>query len=176
MGSPFSLGFPQTKHPYFDRWQAYKKTLSDDPRFRSVPLFRSMIQQYKINKHRSVPSSVSEVQFALACSIHPVKLAERWKRVRAVLKAIWTRDWISLGFTVVITQEKIFPFTSISAVGLLNCVRLFRFPSSRIGIRSPNSNLSAPLGSDGDIGISLLKRTSMNVWTAYFHSTGTRAK
>jgi hypothetical protein len=40
MGSPFSLGFPQTKHPYFDRWQAYKKTLSDDPRFRSVPLFR----------------------------------------------------------------------------------------------------------------------------------------
>jgi hypothetical protein len=75
-----------TKHPYFDRWQAFKKTLSDDPRFKSVPLFRSMIQQYKIDKLRGVQSSVSEAQFALACSIHPVKLPERRKRVRAVLK------------------------------------------------------------------------------------------
>jgi hypothetical protein len=85
----FVAGAPSiehTKHPYFDRWQAFKKTLSDDPRFRSVPLFGSMIRQYKIDKHRGVQSSVSEAQLALACSIHPVKLPERRKRVSAVLK------------------------------------------------------------------------------------------
>jgi hypothetical protein len=75
-----------TEHPYFHYWQAFKQTLLDDPTLRSVPLFRSMIQQYKIDKHRGVPSSVSEVQFALACSIRPVKPPEQRRRVRAALK------------------------------------------------------------------------------------------
>ena len=57
-----------------------------------------MIQQYKIDKHRGVPSSVSEAQFALACSIHPVKLLERRKRVRAVLKQFGLMQVDKLGF------------------------------------------------------------------------------
>jgi hypothetical protein len=77
-----------TKHPYFGHWRTFKKTLLDNPNLRNVPLFRAMIQQYKIDKHRGVPSSVSEAQFALACSIHPVKLPERRKRVRDVLKQL----------------------------------------------------------------------------------------
>jgi hypothetical protein len=87
-----------TKHPYYDRWGAFNKTLLDDPNLRSVPLFRAMIQQYKIDKHRGVPSSVSEAQFGLACSIHPVKLLERRKRVRAVLKQFGLVKVNKLGF------------------------------------------------------------------------------
>ena len=86
------------RHPYFDRWQAFKKTLLDDPNLRSVPLFRAMIQQYKIDKHRGVPSSVSDAQFALACSIHPVKLSERRKRVKVVLKQFGLVKVDDLGF------------------------------------------------------------------------------
>jgi hypothetical protein len=89
---------PHTEHPYFQRWQAFKKTLLDDPNLRSVPLFRAMIQQYKIDKHRGRPSSVSEAQFALACSIRPVKLPERRRRARAVLKQFGLVKVDDLGF------------------------------------------------------------------------------
>lgn len=81
-----ALDIDQTKHPYYAQWREFKKTLIDDPNFRSVPIFRAMIQQYKIDKHRGVPSSVSDEQFAFACSIRPVKLPERRRRVRAVLR------------------------------------------------------------------------------------------
>jgi len=91
-------GIDHTKHPYFDHWQSFKKTLLDNPNLRNVPLFRAMIQQYKIDKHRGVPSSVSEAQFALACSIHPVKLAERRKRVKAVLQQFGLVKVDNLGF------------------------------------------------------------------------------
>jgi hypothetical protein len=91
-------GIDHTKHPYFDRWQAYKKTLLDDPHLRSVPLFRAMIQQYKIDKHRGAPSSVSEAQFALACSIRPVVLSERRRRVRAALKKLGLIKVDDLGY------------------------------------------------------------------------------
>ena len=47
-----------------------------------------MIQQYKIDKHRGVPSSVSEAQFELASSIRPVKLAERRRRARDAMKKL----------------------------------------------------------------------------------------
>ncbi len=77
-----------TEHPYFPQWQAFKKTLLDDPNLRNVPLFRAMIQQYKIDKHRGVQSSVSEAQFALASSIRPVKLPERRRRVKDALKKL----------------------------------------------------------------------------------------
>jgi hypothetical protein len=87
-----------TKHPYFDRWRAFKKTLLDDPCLRSVPLFRAMIQQYKFDKHRGVPSSVSDAQLALACSVHPVKLPERRKRVRAILKQLGLANVDKLGY------------------------------------------------------------------------------
>jgi hypothetical protein len=87
-----------TEHPYFRRWQAFKKTLLDDPNLRNVPLFRAMIQQYKFDKHRGVPSSVSEAQFALASSIHPVKLPERRRRVRDALKKLGLVKVDKLGF------------------------------------------------------------------------------
>jgi len=87
-----------TEHPYFPRWQAFKKTLLDDPSLRNVPLFRAMIQQYKIDKHRGVPSSVSEAQFALASSIRPVKIPERRRRVRAALKKLGLVKVDKLGF------------------------------------------------------------------------------
>ena len=74
------------QHPYFRHWTEYKKTLCDDPKYRCVPIFRSMIQQYKIDKHRGVPSSVSEAQFALASSIRRVALLERRRRVISTLK------------------------------------------------------------------------------------------
>ncbi len=66
-----------------------------------------------------------------------------------------------MGCTVATTQKRIFPFTSISAAGMLNCATLFRSPSSRVTIPGSNLDLSAPLGSDGDTGTSLWKRTSM---------------
>lgn len=81
-------GIDHTRHPYYQQWREFKKTLIDDPNFRSVPIFRAMVQQYKIDKHRGVASSVSDAQFALASSIRPVKLAERRKRVRAALKEL----------------------------------------------------------------------------------------
>jgi hypothetical protein len=100
-GHTFVVDTPRidhAKHPYFDRWRTYAHTLLDDPNLRSVPLFRAMIQQYKIDKYRGVPSSVSESQFALATSIRPVKLPERWKRVRAVLKQFGLVKVDKLGF------------------------------------------------------------------------------
>jgi hypothetical protein len=85
-------------HPYFHKAGAFKKTLLDDPNFRNVPLFRAMIQQYKMDMRRGVPSSVSEAQFALASSIRPVKLPERRRRVRAVLKQLGLVKVDDLGF------------------------------------------------------------------------------
>lgn len=87
-----------TEHPYFQRWQAFKKTLLDNPNLRNVPVFRAMIQQYKIDKHRGVPSSVSDTQFALACSIRPIKLPERRRRVKAVLQQFGLVKVDNLGF------------------------------------------------------------------------------
>lgn len=91
-------GIDHTKHRYFDQWQAFKKTLLDDPNLRSVPLFRAMIQQYKIDKHRGVPSSVSDAQFALASSIRPVELRERRRRVKAALKKLGLVKVDKMGF------------------------------------------------------------------------------
>jgi len=86
------------KHPYFHRWQAFKKTLLDDPNLRSVPLFRAMVQQYKMDRQRGVRSSISEAQFALASSIHPVTLTERRRRTRAVLTKFGLIKVDDLGF------------------------------------------------------------------------------
>lgn len=76
-----------TAHPYYRQWTAIKRTLIDDPNFRNVPMLRAVVQQYKIDKYRKVPSVVSEAQFAYACSVRPLKLAERRRRVRTALKA-----------------------------------------------------------------------------------------
>jgi len=98
----FVVGAPDidhTAHPYHHEWRAFYETgIDDPPNFRSVPIFRAMIQQYKIDKRRGVPSSVSDAQFALASSIHPVKLPERRRRVRGVLKQFGLVKVDHLGF------------------------------------------------------------------------------
>jgi hypothetical protein len=75
-----------TKHPYFRRWCNIRPPLLDDENLRSVPLFRAMVQQYKIDKYRGTPSSVTEEQFARALSVRSVKAPELRRRVRAALK------------------------------------------------------------------------------------------
>lgn len=62
-----------TKHPYFRRWCNICTPLLDDENLRSVPLFRAMVQQYKIDKYRGTPNSVTEEQFARASSVRSVK-------------------------------------------------------------------------------------------------------
>lgn len=86
------------EHLYYDKWRAFTKTLMDDPNFRSVPTFRSMVQQYKIDKYRGVPSSVTEAQFAYASSIRPVKLSERRRRVKSALKGLGLINVDDLGY------------------------------------------------------------------------------
>jgi hypothetical protein len=83
---------------YYDKWRAFSQTLIDDPNFQSVPIFRLMMQQYKIDKYRGVPSSVSEAQFEYASSSRPVKLPERRRRVRAALKGLGLLKVDDLGF------------------------------------------------------------------------------
>jgi hypothetical protein len=86
------------EHPYYHQWRSFTHTLMDNPDFRSVPIFRAMVQQYKFDKHRGVPSSVSEAQFAYASSIRPIKLPERRRRVRAALKGLGLVKVDDLGY------------------------------------------------------------------------------
>jgi hypothetical protein len=75
-----------TAHPYWRQWSAIKETLLDDQNLWNVPMLRAIVQQYKIDRYRNRPSTVSEAQFAYASSVRPVKLPERRRRVRGVLK------------------------------------------------------------------------------------------
>ena len=54
---------------------------------KSVPLLRSMVQQYKIDRHNRVQSSVTREQFEHASAVRSVKAPELRKRVRAALTA-----------------------------------------------------------------------------------------
>ena len=54
---------------------------------KSVPLLRSMVQQYKIDRHNRVQSTVTREQFEHASAVRSVKAPELRKRVRAALKA-----------------------------------------------------------------------------------------
>jgi hypothetical protein len=73
-----------TKHPFFSRWA----DVNADVPFRSnrnVPMLRAAISQYKIDRHRGVPSCVSEDLFRFAESVKSIKAPELRKRVRATL-------------------------------------------------------------------------------------------
>lgn len=72
------------KHPFLTRWC--------DPwnRFafrslRNVPMLRVAVSQYKIDRHKNVPSSVSEDLFRFAQSVKSIKAPKLRKRVRATL-------------------------------------------------------------------------------------------
>ena len=75
-----------TDHPFFNRWSqgpSWNRNFDD---VRSVPLLRSMVQQYKMDLHRRVPSSVTKEQFERASSVRSIKAPELRKRVRSALK------------------------------------------------------------------------------------------
>jgi hypothetical protein len=88
--------FDHTKHPFFAQWS--------DPNarfpFRSmcnVPLLRAAVSQYKIDRHRGVPSCVSEDLFRFAESVPSLKAPELRKRVRAVLTRFGYRQTDAYG-------------------------------------------------------------------------------
>jgi hypothetical protein len=76
-----------TAHPFFSRWSRGPMWTRDFDDVKSVPLLRSMVQQYKIDRHNRVQSSVTRKQFEHAAAVRSVKAPELRKRVRATLKA-----------------------------------------------------------------------------------------
>ena len=81
-----------TDHPFFTKWSQGPNWNRDFNDLRSVPLLRSMVQQYKIDLHRKVHSSVTKDQFEHASSIRSIKALELRKRVRDVLKTLGYYD------------------------------------------------------------------------------------
>ena len=79
-------GLNPTAHPFFSRWSSGPMWTRDFDDVKSVPLLRSMVQQYKIDRHNRVQSSVSREQFEHASAVRSVKAPELRKRVRAALK------------------------------------------------------------------------------------------
>ncbi len=75
-----------TKHPFFNWWR--EKSLNASNSFDSVPYLRTVVQQYKIDKYRKIPSRITEEQFAYASSIRSVKAPELRRRVKAALKGL----------------------------------------------------------------------------------------
>src|SRR5882672_1867914 len=52
-----------TDHPFFSHWSQGPSWNRDFDDVRSVPLLRSMVQQYKIDLHNKVHSHVTKAQF-----------------------------------------------------------------------------------------------------------------
>ena len=85
-----------TDHPFFSHWSQGPSWNRDFNDVRSVPLLRSLVRQYKIDRHNKVRSHVSKEQFNHASSIHSVKAPELRKRVREALKPFghYETDWL----------------------------------------------------------------------------------
>jgi hypothetical protein len=86
-----------TKHPFFPRWLITNIPL----RFRThpgIPIFRTVVAQYKIDKQRGVPSGLSEELFRFAESVKSIKAPELRKRVRGALKDVGYHKKDELGF------------------------------------------------------------------------------
>ncbi len=80
--------FDHVQHPFFSRWVNSHRWEFNWEIERSVPHLRAMVRQYKIDKHRGVPSCVTKEQFDYASSVRSVKAPELRKRVRAALKPL----------------------------------------------------------------------------------------
>lgn len=74
-------------HAFFLKWSRGPMLTQDFDDVKSVPLLRSMVQQYKIDRHNKVQSHVTKEQFERAAAVRSVKAPELRKRVRAALKA-----------------------------------------------------------------------------------------
>jgi hypothetical protein len=77
-----------TNHPFFSKWSQGPSWTRDFDNQKSVPLMRSMVQQYKIDLHNKVHSHVTKEQFERASSVRSIKALELRKRVRAALKPL----------------------------------------------------------------------------------------
>ena len=86
-----------TGHPFFSQWSRGPSWNRDFDDVRSVPLLRSMVQQYKIDLHNKVPSHVTKEQFEHAASIRSIKAPELRKRVRVALKSFGHYETDTLG-------------------------------------------------------------------------------
>ena len=86
-----------TDHPFFTKWSQGPSWYRDFDDVRSVPLLRAMVQQYKIDLHNKVPSSVTKEQFERASSVRSIKAPELRKRVRGALKPFGHYETDTLG-------------------------------------------------------------------------------
>jgi hypothetical protein len=89
----FVIAAPQLKatdHLFYDRWSSSHRNhrISDWNNHKSVPILRAMVQQYKIDQHRKVRSSVTKAEFEKASSIQSVKAPELRKRAVNALKPL----------------------------------------------------------------------------------------
>jgi len=85
-----------TDHPFFSHWSRGPSWNRDFDDVRSVPLLRSMVQQYKMDLHNKVHSQVTKEQFEHASSIRSVKAPDLRKRVRQALEPFghYETDWL----------------------------------------------------------------------------------
>ena len=86
-----------TDHHFFNKWSQGPSWNRDFDDVRSVPLLRSMVQQYKIDLHNKVQSHVTKAQFEHASSVRSIKAPELRKRVRGVLKSFGHYETDTLG-------------------------------------------------------------------------------
>ncbi len=86
-----------TDHPFFTKWSQGPSWYRDFDDVRSVPLLRSMVQQYKMDLHKKVPSSVTKEQFERASAVRSIKAPELRKRVRGALKPFGRYETDTLG-------------------------------------------------------------------------------
>lgn len=96
----FVIGAPRidpTPHPLYERWRAAGSDMRVALR-RSVPLLRAVVQQYKIDAARGVPSSVSKEELEVASSVRSIKAPELRKRVRAALKPLGYHKRDEIGY------------------------------------------------------------------------------
>jgi hypothetical protein len=96
----FGINLPSmslTDHPFFSKWSSGPSLNRDFENERSVPLFRSMVQQYKMDRDKKVHSHITKEQFEYASSVRSIKAPELRKRVTAALKPFGHHETDSIG-------------------------------------------------------------------------------
>lgn len=87
-----------TQHPFFSQWAKIPRWYTNWDSVMSVPLLRTMVQQYKIDSGCGVRGAISKEQFKYASSVHSVKAPELRKRVRAALEPFGFYKLDDLGY------------------------------------------------------------------------------
>jgi len=79
---------PYPAHPFEQQLDTGRNALQISPRLMGVPLLRTVVAQYKMDKAKSVPSLISEELFTYAASIRSVKAPELRKAVKAAFATL----------------------------------------------------------------------------------------